>query len=1397
MSIPPSGNFNSNLGTEIQNSNVIKNGITHTRTNSNLSHNKNNSNYITNSNNTNSNNNCNNPYNICDTNSDYPNNSNTNNLNNYTNTVKTVSDSNINTNSSHIAQKRQNLLSNYMIANAAKRTANPQTKMQTSDFQQQQQISMNSGRVNQIQHQLHNQNQSQNQNQFDESEELGMAQQTSANPAEHCVADVVAPNASDADFARHHQLQQNLRNLQQSLQGQLNQQNQQSQSQQYSPGSRLVSGALPNNSSNTNRNSVRRNLLQQQQHSTASMKTPTPSAYEVPLSPNINQMSHISVQNHSDLSESNPVMDRSSGINQSVVETSEIKDSVHLKSFKLDLNQNQNQNQVDNSPPSQQSQRTMSDEEQQLATKLKETYKNIVNFEEIVQKNCIEITIKINQITSNNNNNSLVYGNAPLINQQPSNSLTSSTSIASNTTRTSELLNDLWTVYHHNITLLDNYYDFLVTALKPSSNQTQFKTGKNIVELYKIPRRMWVYGIVGFLEVLKNIMSIFQDHEICLCFISYCFNIISNLTDPILEMEGWWLEKLGDLSRMAIALYASKFIDWKISAEYWYSISMKTFYGHGKIYYHMCTVQQDNLDALVNIGKSVICRDPFVPTQHYLRLVVENICTQRNILSLLELPIIDFIKIHKVLLSIHTSRSNDGLPNSVESIQGSQLQYGIDLVTRYGLTFGSDSNGYNFFTRELYTPSGVTSINDPHHPYYLQQQQQPSATNTIEKMNFWFNKGSLFAIANINHLVGFGDARNPFAKIFQLPEALKERKDKKDRKRKSRTSQTALDENPNSATISNGVDGQSITAPDLSVNDWFYCLQFVNKSVLELSIRILNHYLVGPKQASTGHVIVWLYFLIAVGEATKRFPGSTPMFGWLFTKLFPWESLINYLNSLLSFVKNNPRLSELCAEYAFQNDYIQFFNDNEFLPEVWKCWGTLWFDCIAEKGDYNDLEAAGVKNINLFDLPACGTYPVVTMPSESDQKSRNVMENENDERIIRIILLARVIADKYNFGLIRTPEEFKFDQDTYNTIDSSVPSSDVRQSDPYTYMEDFLLGDGRFVQNNFLQPISIENLYDSHLQENMSPEEKDTLWFVGYGNRMYDEENLELGEEMVDEDEVEGYADSEFEDEESEHDHKHHGSFQQHQHALQQQRQQLVSNDTFYNIMLNPDPLGMGETQEAERKSPIEGNLGDRMDTNITHITLDTNIWLKHCGRIFKCVRNLVFKILIPLIVFQELRALRKSTEATIADAATRSVIIIRELYLANEIMPLRFDGTIASDINETTEFENNSNWRSSVDETILNSVNEHDDLGKRLMKGLNLQLSPFTKRGNEDNNSYSRHTDPVFLSAKASKIFRYCILITDDRNMRLRAKTIGLISFQSRWLFNQLETLFPNECID
>lgn len=1134
-------------------------------------------------------------------------------------------------------------------------------------------------------------------------------------------------------------------------------------------------------------------------------KTPTPTNYDIPLSPGAN----IALQNNLDLSGSSPTVD------QQVSATGINKDS----SLPL-LNQNlgsQQPLQPDHrfsqllQQPQQPQQRAMSDEEQQLATKLKETYKNIVNFEEVVQKSCIELTIKINQ--SNFSSLASPYTSS-MYGQQQTLHLSGSPVLFQSAVSTSstELSNNLWTIYHHNVTLLNNYYDFLITALKPTANSTQMKTGKNIVDLYKIPRRMWVYGIVGFLEVLKNIMSIFLDHEIYLCFIAHCFNIVSNLTDPALEMEGWWCEKLGDLSRMAIALYSSRFIDWKISAEYWYSVAMKTMYGHGKIYYHICTVQQDNLDALVNIGKSVVCRDPFVPTQQYLRLVVENICTQRNILSLLELPIIDFIKIHKVLLSIHTNSINANEASlQTENIHDSQLQYGIDLVTRYGLTFGCDSHGFNFFTGTFCIPGAHNKYGtDPFNQYLKQQHEQDQQTNTLdtlEKMNFWFNKGSLFAIANVNHLIGFGDPKNPFAKIFQLPEALKERKDKKDRKRKSKSQTSQEDASELGANISNlnGSEGQLLVASELSVTDWFYCLTYINKSVLELSFRILNHYLIGPKLVSTCHVIVWLYFLIAVGEASNKYHNSKSMFMWLFRKFFPWESFINYLNTLVAVATNNPHLSNMCRDYLVNHaDYLQYFNENEFLPEVWKCWGTLWFDVISPKQDYNDLNSAGVLNPSLFDLPICGTSPVINIHGNNGNlrgnksKSKDQQERENDERLVRIILLARILADKYDFGVVRTLEGFKYDEKIYSETESDyllTSAAPTMTNELFAFIRQVVYGDGRLVQDNFVIPISPGNLVQTEHLNMFSAEDKDDHWFRIRQDAKWNQiDDANLEEEMVTDDEdLIRYAESRFDDDESDYQQQlqtqisglarkpqdHHFYHQLH-HPQAVMDSDAHKFEEFYadNYVVTSDLLPVIGSTDIQ----IAGDLGDRMDSSLTYITLDTNIWLKHCGRIFKCVRNGVFKVLIPLIVFQELRSLRKSAEATIADAATRSVIIIRELYLAREILPLRFDGTVASDINETTEFENNSNWMSNVDLTILNVVNEHDEISKKLLKGLHCTINGQRQ---------------IILDSKHAKMFRYCILITDDRNMRLRAKTSGLTSYQSKWLFGQLEENFPDKCID
>lgn len=1055
--------------------------------------------------------------------------------------------------------------------------------------------------------------------------------------------------------------------------------------------------------------------------------TPTPSNYEVPSSPNPQHP-----QNISDSPDSSDIHAKAA--------KESLLDQENAASTVSGATNTTSTTQPPTKPISQP--REMTEEEQQLATKLKDTYKNIVSYEEIVQKKCLELSIKISQST----NPSLAYGNSPIMNQN---------------VKSNELLNDLWNIYHNNIALLDNYTDFLVTALKPAANKGKdhFKTGKNIVDLYKIPRRMWVYGVVAFLEVLKNIINIFQEHEICLSFIGHCFSIISNLTDPALDMEGWWSEKLGDLSRMAIALYSSRFIDWKISAEHWYSVSMRTLYGHGKIYYHMCTVQQDNLDALVNIGKSVICRDPFVPTQQYLRLVVENICTQRNILSILELPIIDFIKIHKVLLSINTNQiSQKGVngDTNIENLHETQLQYGIDLVSRYGITFGSDSNGYNFFTRQLYTPNGVTDTSDPHTPYYLQHhlsQQSTNAVNSLEKLNFWLNKGPLFAIANINHIIGLGDSKNPFAKIFLLPEALKERKDKKDRKRKSKGSITEDFTSAASSQIS-----PNTLASEISENEWAYYLNDINKSVLELSIRILKHYLVGPIEASYGHIIIWLYFLIAVGEATNKNPESKPLFHWLFKHVFPWDLLINYLNTLLIMVKSNGLLFQRCKTLLEHSNYIQYFNENETLSEVWKCWGTLWFDFISLKTDYCEFESAGIADYNIFDLPVSGISASLRAANSDRAKSPNFDDSniaQNNDRIVRIMLLSRFIADNYEFGLVRDHEGFKFWEEIVPTFGSIVPN------DVDFFTSNFLYGDNRFMSHNFFDELTQDNAYN--FNERHDSGVLDEEWFDINKNSIYDDRMTICNNEfdLNDTDEV--------------------NKLYNQQHQVQQALHQHQQDDMF-NYMVNPENLSLISENLGTNNivnSVIEGNLGDRMDTSLTYITLDTNIWLKHCGRIFKCIRNGVFKILIPLIVFQELRSLRKSAEATIADAATRSVIIIRELYSAKELLPLRFDGTIASDINETTEFEHNSNWRANIDETILNAVNEQNEISQKILKGLNSTV----------NNKV--------LDSKLSKSFCYCILITDDRNMRLRAKTIGVNSFQSKWLFNQLESRLANQCID
>lgn len=1061
----------------------------------------------------------------------------------------------------------------------------------------------------------------------------------------------------------------------------------------------------------------------------------------------------------------------------------------------------------------------LTEEEQLLISNLQETYKAILKLEVETQQGCAEI------------------------NQQ----------LLDNNTRL-DLNEELWIVYKNVIQLLDHYYDFLLYALSPAST----RTGKPLVSNYRILKRMWVYGIVAFLEVLKNVVAICVEHDVCSCFVSYSFNIISCLTDPELGIECWWAEKLGDLSRMAIALYPAKYMDWKMSSVFWYQEAIKTQFGHGKIYYHMCSVENDNLEALMLIGKGVNCRDPFVPTQQYLRMIVDNVCSQRNILTPIEMAMIDFVKIHKILL-LPAYNTNEEM---------------INIVSHYSSNFGVDNTHIDFF--QIRPDCTTLDIND--------------------KITFWYQKGANFALSNIYHLIGFGICSNPFAKLFDLPDALKERKDKKERREKRRRSRS------DSASIStlNDVTSQPLdpndpeflvnsTANKLDEKYWFLLLEQINKGVLELSMKMFKQYLSGPIQTSTSHAIVWLYFLISVCESVKLYPSSKPMFYKLFQAVFPWKTLVSYLNDILCIVRSVPELRMrykllLNQMIASDNDKFLFeaFSNNETLWEVWKCWGSLWFDRICPKGDYSNVFETGIKN-NIFDTPLSGEI---------------YKSYEDGERYLRILLLGGYICRNFTeFGLKTSDNIFKFEPEhdsvvagptnltyfSYFLGDSRLQpllklsgfsmkknNDDLKANRALGVQDEESTANQSQNENDETTKTSVDNEkvgepfnFDKWTGENESP--KLPMWdYNSYGfmtdfiNNQYPAvlahrstlDSVSYTEAEVD-NEYEEDSTDEYEENGSAHKYQHH---ENNNHENFNERYEVTSEGGSVNANAPlSSTLGTFSDEGNDDKGHIiKGDIGGLMDTSITFISLDTNVWLKHCGRIFKCVRSRIFKLAIPLTVFQELRSLRKSSDSLVAESATRAVIIARQLYSENVVLATRSDGTTASHINETREFEQNENWRLNSDELILQSIKLNDAFGKSLKLGYGYSVGELPKlpvfeepgkvagvyngsyRGGYATSHFPTTLNPtppmkdstrtavaaaspmehtgirgeslrtLFISSKSTTLnksdaaeFRYNILITDDNDMILRAESLGLKHMRSSEWFKIIDKISFGRCYD
>lgn len=887
-----------------------------------------------------------------------------------------------------------------------------------------------------------------------------------------------------------------------------------------------------------------------------------------------------------------------------------------------------------------QQQSKLSQEEQSLIAKLQDTYKVIIRLENTLQQRCSTLNVP----------------------------------------QKLDMMNELWDVYNINIQLLNSYYDFLLYSMGSG------KSGKQIVQVYRIPRRLWVYGVVTFLDVIKNVVSIFIEHDICSSFIGYAFNILSGLTE--LEMDGWMYEKLGDLSRMAIALYPSRYIDWKISSEYWYTQAMKNQYGYGKIYYHIATVQQDSLDALVNIGKSVFCRDTFVPTPQYMRMVIDNI----NQRSYIDLPVLDFTKVYKLLL---TGEINDMFELN-------------KLITYYTQNLGVDNNNVDFFKRVPGTISEV--ITSPNY----------SPDNDFEgKFQFWLQRSSSFALANISLMVGFGVPMNPFARLFGLLEALKERKEKKEKKEKSKSTNGDATNGGVLPHIEATEPVQNDNIKELSIQEWFSTHGALDKVVVKLTMKMFDTYLRGPIIAAMPHVITFLYFIVAVGEATKSKPNSRLFFETIINMLLPTNSLINYLNDVLTFVRSKPEYLSILAQHQardpefLKGGFLKYYSDNETLIEVWRCWGTLWFDVISLKEEYNSPRESGISKGDLLDVPIGG--------ARYDPKM-------NPDRFIRIVLLATYISDNFNFGIKRGSNYIFYNSvDTIMERDSFSPEENAYLKSTYMELAQQAKALG-LIENPFTDNAGVKST-------RMDP----LSWIQGSGdkNTLHNSSIIDYTDDADNENSEDELEHSEFGDE--------------------------VELDA-----LNHDTLG---DTSSLRPSPsfYTVDSGVLMSKSTTFFILDTNMWLKHCGKLYKSLRSGIFKLAVPLVVFQELRSLRCSPDATVSDSATRAVITLRQLATDGLVVPLKMDGTESHSLNDVSDFENNSMWAHKIDQTIIQSA-------KLMANRLQSSVVGSTPDGNS-----------ICLT----------IVVSEDRGMRLQARVENVPAFQGKWFFQVVQKLSEGKCCD
>ncbi|EFW13291.1 conserved hypothetical protein [Coccidioides posadasii str. Silveira] len=287
-------------------------------------------------------------------------------------------------------------------------------------------------------------------------------------------------------------------------------------------------------------------------------------------------------------------------------------------------------------------------------------------------------------------------------------------------------------------TLLYEHHDFFLASQHPSASPAL----QRVASRYAMPARMWKHAIHSFLELLSHRLPEVLDHM--LAFIYTAYSMMALLLESVPSFEDIWIECLGDLARVKMAVEESDRDRevWAGVARYWFNKLADKSPMVGRIQHHLAVLARPNiLLQLFFYSKSLICVHPFPKTKGSILLLFGPCLEQKAPLHHPPL-MLSFVRAHGVLFSKQSILSF--LEYGYEFISFLETQIGRvgSKWREQGIYFAS-ANFVSLFEYDLGSFIGKAFVETTHSPVnisevkdsYYTQHSTPAAKLSLHPVS--------------------------------------------------------------------------------------------------------------------------------------------------------------------------------------------------------------------------------------------------------------------------------------------------------------------------------------------------------------------------------------------------------------------------------------------------------------------------------------------------------------------------------------------------------------------------------------------------------------------------------------------------------------------------------------